>query len=492
MRAPRGHRPAALALAGALALSAPALAGCTSSDDRPSPAAGPGVDPRPTAGFSAADLDSAVSEPVEDRVYPRVGDPGVDALHYDLDLTWDPAGRILKGVETLDFRATSDTPRFQLDLGGPLEVTALHVDGRRTPYTHRGKDLVVEKRVRADRHYTLRVRYTGTPAPVPAPTTRDDFDSTGWTITDDGEVWTMQEPFGAFSWYAVNDQPSDKALYSFTITTAAPGVGVANGSLLARTEQGDRTTTRWRLDDPASSYLVTIAIGDLAVTEDVSDSGVPLSYWVPPDRPERLADLRSTPEALAWVEERLGPYPFDSLGIVIVDSRSGMETQTMLTLGDSKYATSTAVLVHEIVHQWYGDEVTPVDWRDVWMNEGMATYLQATWEAETTGVPLERTMDQWAAVDAEFRAESGPPADFDPRAFGESNVYYSPALMWDELRKRVGDDVFWRLIRAWPSEHSGENAGYDDITSWWSAKSGEDLTSFFDAWLLGTTTPPRN
>ena len=45
------------------------------------------------------------------------------------------------------------------------------------------------------------------------------------------------------------------------------------------------------------------------------------------------------------------------------------------------------MLVHEIVHQWYGDEVTPVDWRDVWMNEGMATYLQATWEAETAGRP---------------------------------------------------------------------------------------------------------
>jgi len=494
MRAPRsraawGHRAAAPLLGPALA-AALALSGCTSSSDDPRPPASPGASPQ-SSGFSATELDGAVSEPVEDRVYPAVGDPSVDALHYDLDLTWTPADRTLTAYETLDFRATADAPSFQLDLAAPLRITALRVDGRLAAYTRRGKDLVVERQVRADRRYRLRVRYTGTPAPVPAPTTRRDIDSLGWTITDDGEVWTMQEPFGAYSWYAVNDQPSDKALYSFTITTPAPGVGVANGNLLTRTEQGDSTTTTWRLDEPAASYLVTVAIGDLAVTEDVSDSGVPLSYWVPPDRTDLLEDLRKTPEALAWVEDRLGPYPFDTLGIVIVDSRSGMETQTMITLGDSDYATSTRVLVHEIVHQWYGDEVTPVDWRDVWMNEGMATYLQGTWEAEQAGVPVERLMDQWATTDQELRIEAGPPADYDPRTFGEGNVYYSPALMWDELRQRIGDDRFWSLVRAWPAERSGDNADYADITTWWSEQTGEDLTSFFDAWLLGRKTPPR-
>ena len=83
-----------------------------------------------------------------------------------------------------------------------------------------------------------------------------------------------------------------------------------------------------------------------------------------------------------WLEERLGPYPFDTLGFVLVDSQSGMETQTMITLGNTDYTPSAAVLVHEMAHQWYGDQVTPDDWRDVWMNEGMAMYLQGMWEAE--------------------------------------------------------------------------------------------------------------
>ena len=301
----------------------------------------------------------------------------------------------------------------------------------------------------------------------------------------------MQEPYGAYTWYAVNDQPSDKARYSFRITSVPPAVGVANGQLVSRGQRHGATVTRWKLDKPASSYLVTVAIGDFTLTEDESASGLPMSYWTPTDKPELIDRMRKAPAAVDWLEDKLGPFPFASLGYLVVDSTSGMETQTMITLGDTKYATSPAVLVHEAAHQWYGDEVTPTDWRDVWMNEGMATYLQGVWTAERQGQPLETLIDQWAAYDDQFRSDYGPPADFDPASFGAGNVYYIPAVMWDELRKRIGDDEFWRLVRAWPDSHAYGNAGYDDITTWWSDQTGEDLSGFFDDWLLSDTTPTR-
>jgi aminopeptidase N len=91
---------------------------------------------------------------------------------------------------------------------------------------------------------------------------------------------------------------------------------------------------------------------------------------------------------------KLGPYPWSSLGILVVDSNSGMETQTMITLGNTAYTTARDTIVHEIVHQWYGDEVTPDDWRDLWMSEGMAMYLQFVWQSETTGTSLEQLLTQ--------------------------------------------------------------------------------------------------
>ena len=144
--------------------------------------------------------------------------------------------------------------------------------------------------------------------------------------------------------------------------------------------------------EPASSYVVTVATGDYTRTTNTSQSGVEISYWVPSERPGLATGLESAAAGLDWLEALLGPYPFDSLGFLLVDSQSGMETQTMITLGATDYTTSTAVLVHEMAHQWYGDEVTPDDWRDVWMNEGMAMYLQGCWQAEA-GRPHRRRGD---------------------------------------------------------------------------------------------------
>jgi aminopeptidase N len=490
------HRGVAAALAAGSLL----LAGCTSSGDDATPppsdassrAAGTVQPVAEDSGIATDDpgLDAALSTPVEDPVYPGVGDPGVDALHYDLDLAWTPDSATLTAVETLVFRATSDADRFQLDLGHALDVSSVRLDGEDASYDHEGKDLVVHEPVAADQRYTLVVEYAGTPRPAPAPTTRSDFSTVGWTVTDDGGAWTMQEPYGAYTWYAVNDQPSDKALYDFTISVPSSMVGVANGKLESREDAGGTTVTRWHLDEPAASYLTTIAIGDFRMVRDRSGSGVPVSYWIPANRPRLVRGLRPAADELGWIEQKLGPYPFSSLGIVLVDSRSGMETQTMITLGMTDYTTSPEVIVHEMVHQWYGDEVTPADWRDLWMSEGMALYLQGLWQAEHDGFPAQDLMRRWAAEEPQMRRESGPPADYDPATFGEGNVYYSPALMWDELRKQLGDAEFWSVVRAWPQAHEDANASYDDMVSFWSERTGRDLGPFFHAWLLGKTSPP--
>jgi aminopeptidase N len=484
-----------------------ALAGC--SADAGEPEAEPSDPPSSSSSSSAAaeptetepahtprlnpddpSLDVALSQPVKDRVYPAVGTPGVDALHYQLDLTWDANSETLTGEETLTFRATKDAQRFELDFGKSLTATAVRLDGEQAEFRQRGKDLVVSSPVRQDERYTLEVRYRGTPKPVAAPTTRDDFSTIGWQVTDTGETWTMQEPFGAYSWYAVNDHPSDKALYDFTLSTPSPWVGVANGKLRERTETGGNTVTQWHLDEPAASYLVTTAFGNFKMTRDRSDSGVPLTYWTPRGDAAAVRAMRVAGDELDWIEGRLGPYPFSSLGLVVVDSESGMETQTMITLGDTDYTLSPPVVVHEIVHQWYGDQVTPRDWRDVWMNEGMTMYLQVLWEARRYRFDVDRALLEWAAQAPEMRSEAGPPANYDPATFGEGNIYYIPALMWHQIRRQVGDQRFWSLVKAWPRSHDNANAGYADITAWWSRKTGQNLRPLFDRWLLSQASPP--
>jgi aminopeptidase N len=480
------------ALAGVAVLAG--LVAC-SGDDSSTPSADP-TSSVPAGSRSdppdddAVEYDAAVSEPVEDSVYPDVGEPDVDALHYDLDLTWDPTARTLTGAEALTFRSTGDTDQVRLDLEPQLVVSAVQVDGADATYEQQGKDLVVTGDFAEDAQYVLTIAYSGQPQPVEAPTTRSDFSTTGFTVTDDGSAWTMQEPYGAYSWYAVNDQPADKAFYDFTLTAPSPMRGVANGVLTGMEETDAGTVSTFHLDSITSSYLVTVAFGNYRKLDVPDANGVPITYWFPKGTPKKyVRNLRYTPTALEWVESKLGPYPWSSLGILLVDSNSGMETQTLITLGDTDYTTEKDTIVHEIVHQWYGDRVTPDDWRDLWMNEGMAMYLQFVWQSETSGVPIETILRQAAAYERQSRAVNGPPAAYDPKTFGEIQVYYGPALMWDQVRRRVGDDKFWAMVKAWPESDPDGTVSRDEYLPWVEDQTGADLQDLFDGWLLAERSP---
>jgi aminopeptidase N len=458
------------------------LAGCSGEDPEPEPGALPTPD----------DLSVARSETREDSVYPEVGDPLVDALHYGLSLAWDPRKERLSAHEVLTFRATDDAERIPLDFSDALKISEVTVDGESAEFTHEGKDLSIDRPVQVDQQYEVELRYAGRPQPTPAPSTRSDFQQgLGWNITEEHETWTLQEPYGAHTWYAANDHPSDKALYDLTLTVPEPWHGVANGELTQSTVADGVRTNTWHLSEPASSYLVTVAFGDFQKAELASTSGVPIQVWSDADGEQFPGETESAVVAMAWLEEILGPYPFDTFGVLVVDNESGMETQTMITLGETDYALSAPVMVHELAHHWYGDTVSPDDWSEVWMNEGMAMYLQGMWEAEQEGITVAQKMDTWAEFEGLERKAAGPPGAYDPQQFGSGNIYYGPALMWHELRERIGDERFFAMVRAWPEQQENDTADREEYLAWIEDTTGEEFSAFFDAWLLGKKTPPR-
>ena len=186
---------------------------------------------------SDLDTDRAVSTPRADPVYPAVGSPVLDALHYDLALDWRRTQRRLIGEATITFRAARTASQVTLDLSDALEVSGVTLDGEPVASSQNDGDLVVDAAVVRDERHVLVVDYAGTPEPLPAPATRSDVSTVGWHSTRDGRVWTMQEPYGASTWYPVDDQPSDKASYTFEITAPAGWQGVANGRLIDTTTE---------------------------------------------------------------------------------------------------------------------------------------------------------------------------------------------------------------------------------------------------------------
>ncbi|KQW48379.1 hypothetical protein ASC77_06350 [Nocardioides sp. Root1257] len=445
------------------------------------------------APAGATSYDAGLSAPREDSYYPDHGDPGVDTLHYALDLTWQRASRTLSGVADIRLRATTGAPSFQLDLGRALHVSEVTVDGERATTSHDGDVLRIDSPVVADRRYDVRVVYRGTPRPTPAPTTRGDFQSIGMAVTADGQLRTMQEPYGAFTWYPVNDHPSDKALYDVRVTAPRGWVGVSNGRLVSQRRTSKQTTTRFHLEHPAASYLVTLAVGPFAHRTATGPHGLPLSYWLPRGEVAHyLKALRHLPDDLRWLEARLGRYPFESAGVVVVPGASAMETQTLVTFGRQTWGRpieARETMVHELAHQWWGDTVTPSDWRDLWMNEGMAMYLEARWSSEHTDITWRDWVQAFRGSNSFSREEQGGPGAYDPEMFATDCVYFCTALMYETLRKKVGDRDFWRIVRQWPQRTPDTNVTRAGFERYAERVTGDELTSFLDRWLNRKSWP---
>lgn len=435
---------------------------------------------------------AAFSEPHRDAQYPDQGTTSLDALHYGLALTWTRRTRTLSGSATIRFRATRSERHVSLDFGAALRVTSVRLDGRGIPAAHPGQKLKLDTGpMTANTRHTLVVRYHGQPRSYTAHGSLSTLSGAGWNVEPDGQVWTLEEPFGAFTWYPVDDQPSDKAFYDITWHTQPSWTAVSNGQLTEDLVRHGQRTTHWELDSPAASYLITAEIGPYGKYRQTGPHSLPLTYWVPNADRSVLPVLRRTPAMLSWLEARLGRYPFDSLGVVVVPARSAVETQTMVTVGTPILQSSAAPsdLVHEYVHSWYGDEVTPTDWLDLWLNESFAYYVQLTWEA-SHGVTMTAA---WRAAlnrdDQMLRTTYGPPGAPHPDEFAALNVYECGARMLDRLHRMLGPARFAALLRGWPRLRRFGNVDRAEWISYLNRTSGMNLGRFVHRWLMSTTSP---
>jgi aminopeptidase N len=484
---------------GAAGLAATVLmAGCTSEPARrpdgasssapaaAGPPSAPAVDYTPWA--------AGKSQPVPEPMYPGVGNAGLDVLHYGLELSWAPQTGILTGRATVQIRPTADASAIKLDFQ-PYALDSVAVDDKPvTGAAVAGHKLTVPSAVTADEPVTLTVAYHGKPATTPMPSERSDAEPLGLTVDKTGGLWTMQEPYGAFTWYPANDVPSDEALYDVAVTVPAGWSAIAAGTPAG--QQG--STFTYRSADPMATYVQTLAVGKYTKVTAAGPHGLPLTYWYRPGVDDKLVPaIKRSPEYVSFLEQRFGPYPFPSGGILVVDSASGMETQQMITIGGKAAAKwskdveagFTEDLLHEYAHQWYGDAVTPDRWDDLWLSEGWAMFAQYLWEQKVYKVDDKRLMTYLRQVDAEDRKKWGPPAHARAGQFAMPNVYRCPAAMLQTIRMQVGDTVFFAMARDWVQTQRNSTQTRASFTAFVNGHTHKDFTKLINTWLDSPTTP---
>jgi aminopeptidase N len=202
------------------------------------------------------------------------------------------------------------------------------------------------------------------------------------------------------------------------------------------------------------------------------------------------------PEMIAFLAESFGPYPF-STGGGIVDDVEGLgfalETQTRPIYARDFFTdpfSSDAVVVHELAHQWYGDSLLLARWKDIWLNEGFATYAEWLWsEREGLGTAQE-VFDFWYGLippdDPFWNLTIGDPG---PDNLFDFAVYIRGGMTLHQLRLAVGDDDFFEILETWATDNAGENVTTPEFIALAESISGQSLDDLFDAWLFTPGLP---
>jgi aminopeptidase N len=421
-----------------------------------------------------------------DAYFPLAGNGGYDVRHYSLDIRYRPQTRAFAGTAVLHIRATAALSSFNLDLRG-FTVRAVAVDGVDAGFARDGQELTVTPRraLRKHQRFTVRVRYDGT--------TGRPVDNTGvlygWVSTPDG-AFVANEPEGASTWYPVNDHPLDKASYDFRITVPEGSTAVANGELAGRRTAHGWTTFVWRATDPMASYLSTASIGDYDLRRSTGPGGLPIIDAVDRDLGPAADDgLARTGEMIRFFERLFGRYPFTSYGAIVDDDNDAgyaLETQTRPIYSGPPEESTVA---HELAHQWFGNSVSPARWREIWLNEGFATYAEWLWAEHVGGPTPAAQFDELYAQPATAGFWNPPPGDPGPLDLFAGSVYLRGAMTLQVLREAIGDRRFFTLLRRWHAMNRDGTADTADFIALAGWVSGRDLGTLFDTWLYRPGKP---
>jgi aminopeptidase N len=427
-------------------------------------------------------------------------------LHYDVAISMNDqiteiaSARTEISLEVLQPGATL----IDLDFGA-MPVDSVLVSGAPARFERKPDHLIVSLGHAAQRGDKLKItiNYHGQPA-----------DGLVFAKDRDGKPAATGDnwPNRVHQWIPCLDFPSAKATVSFTVTAPARETVVANGKFVTM-NRSSAASAVWRFDEtkPIPAYCMVIAVNEGAKIDAKEPNVSPLSFYVPQkDAAYAPHGFSSAGPALAFFSQTIAPYPYEKLALIIGATRfGGMENSSAIVfpstlfelrandLMSARYDIPTRieeVVAHEIAHQWFGDSVTESTWADLWLSEGFATYFAGLFLEKQEGEPAFRDYMQNAAA-RYFNYEKQrnlPIHDLETKDLMRllnPNNYEKGAWVLHMLRRRLGDEAFFKGLRDYYNEHRESNATTEDLRRALEKSSGKNLKEFFARWIYGPGHP---
>ncbi len=426
-----------------------------------------------------------------------------DDSYADYDLTFqrmewivDPSNHYIEGAITSYFHPTIEgLNSIKFDMIDQLQVDSIIYHNETINFIHSNNkiNIAFSEVIPNGTTDSLTIWYHGEPL-------SSGFGAFQSKLTGAGDpiLWTLSEPYGAMEWWPCKQSLADK-IDSIEIHVSCPkGNKVAsNGKLISEKTEVNHTTVVWKHRYPIVTYLVAIAVtnysefSDFVELEDGRKIEI-LNYVYPSYLDNAKILAKASVEIMELFNSLIGEYPFadEKYGHAQFGWGGGMEHQTMSFMGDLNYS----LIAHEMAHQWFGDYITLGSWKDIWLNEGFATYFQGLTEEF-----LQDSIDwrKWKLNKLNKITESTSGSVYVDdttnvsRIFSGRLSYAKGAYLLHMLRWELGDDAFFEGIRNYFNDPDIANgfASNEELIFHLELAGDTTLTEFFNDWYYGEGYP---
>jgi len=434
-----------------------------------------------------------------------------DAQHYLIRTHFDVPNKTVIGDETVSLKPlAANFNSFALDAAN-MNIESVMLEGKNVPlrFTASTDKLTIN----LDRAYApadtiaVRIRYRATPPRglyfvSPAPSNSADRPS------KPAQIWTQGEPEDNHYWFPCYDFPDDKATSEQFITVPQNQIAISNGALLDKKANNDGTQTfHWAMSKPHSSYLISLIVGDYAKVTDAYKNVAVEYYTYHNTETDARRNFGKTPQMIQWFSEALRyEYPYSKYAQTVVAGFifGGMENITATTQADNEILhrvdeepqiSADNLVSHELSHQWFGDLVTCKDWSHAWLNEGFATFMEASFKEHEAGhdAYLFELRNDARTYMREDTARYRRPLVYNryrvPIDLFDATLYQKGALVLHMLRGVVGDEIFWKALNNYLKENEYRNVETTDFQRAFEKQSNRKLDWFFDQWVTKAGYP---
>ncbi len=450
-----------------------------------------------------AQTGSAPASPPQTPRYARSRDYHLSHISLHLVLDWPHRSFSGTATETV-IPLREGLEELEFDAGPGVQVTGCTVDGTASRFAHEGDQLRVSLAAPAPRGRpeVMEIAYTC----HPAATRRGPFQDPGWHWIEPDRsdpsrrpgFYTQGWPEANHQWVPLYDYPNDKCTSDVTVEVPASWYVVGNGALVRNSKgSGDTRIFQWRMVHPHSTYLLSLAGGEMDVREQRLGAHR-LLFAVPRGEGALIAPSFSHTEDMVRFYEGLlsVPYPWAKYAqTAVFDFGGGMENVSASTLMEGALADARSgdhpmdrLDAHELAHQWFGDMVTYRDWSEAWLSEGFATFMEELYREHSRGKDAyDRARD--AALRAYLQESRRRKRPIVSRLYANAgqmldrHTYEKGALVLHMLRRTLGDTHLFQALGAYLKQHAYGLVTTADLVESLEDTTGRPLGAFFEQWV---------